>query len=158
MPPFNGRLFSPARAPMAETCAVDDEIAREGAAGAVDDARATQTERASTIATSASSSWVRSTRASSNTSPSSRRQTDADCLRRGGGARKSTGSFYTPQSITDYVVRRTLHPLVEERRPSGILRLRIVDPAMGSARVSGGGVPISRARLRTRAGRAKARA
>ena len=36
-------------------------------------------------------------------------------LRRGGDRRKSTGSFYTPQSLTDYVVRRTLHPLVAER-------------------------------------------
>ena len=28
VPPFNGRLFSPARAPIAESCAVDDEVAR----------------------------------------------------------------------------------------------------------------------------------
>jgi hypothetical protein len=54
-------------------------------------------------------------------------------LRRGGGKRKSTGSFYTPQSITDYVVRRTLHPLVDRATSDQILALRIVDPAMGSA-------------------------
>ena len=28
VPPFNGRLFSPARAPIAESCAVEDEVAR----------------------------------------------------------------------------------------------------------------------------------
>ena len=70
-------------------------------------------------------------RASSNTNPSSR-PPDGVLLRRGGGARKSTGSFYTPQSITDYVVRRTLHPLVEDATADGIMGLRIVDPAMGS--------------------------
>ncbi len=50
-----------------------------------------------------------------------------------GSARKSTGSFYTPQTITDFVVRRTLHPLVEGRGSEQILGLRIVDPSMGSA-------------------------
>ena len=54
-------------------------------------------------------------------------------LRRGGGRRKTTGSFYTPQSITDYLVRRTLHPLVEHASAEEILQLRIVDPSMGSA-------------------------
>jgi hypothetical protein len=54
-------------------------------------------------------------------------------LRRGGDRRKSTGSFYTPQSITDYLVRRTLHPLVNGARPSKILGLRVIDPSMGTA-------------------------
>ena len=54
-------------------------------------------------------------------------------LRRGGDARKSTGSFYTPQTLTDYVVRRTLHPLVDGAPADRILQLRVVDPAMGSA-------------------------
>ena len=46
--------------------------------------------------------------------------------------RKSTGSFYTPRSITEYLVRRTLAPLTEHKRADEILQLRIVDPAMGS--------------------------
>ena len=54
-------------------------------------------------------------------------------LRRGGDRRKATGSFYTPQSLTDYVIRRTLHPLVAEAPAERILNLRLVDPAMGSA-------------------------
>ena len=61
------------------------------------------------------------------------RSEDRDLLRRGGDARKSTGSFYTPQTLTDYVVRRTLHPLVDGATADRILQLRIVDPAMGSA-------------------------
>ena len=47
-------------------------------------------------------------------------------------ARKATGAFYTPRSITDYLVRRTLHPLVAEATPDHVLSLRVLDPAMGS--------------------------
>jgi len=46
--------------------------------------------------------------------------------------RKSTGSFYTPRALTEFLVRRTLAPLVEGRSADQILGLRIVDPAMGS--------------------------
>jgi hypothetical protein len=34
--------------------------------------------------------------------------------------------------MTDYLVRRTLHPLVASARPEEILAMRVVDPAMGS--------------------------
>src|SRR6185295_3075943 len=53
-------------------------------------------------------------------------------LRPGSGVRKSSGSFYTPQPIADYLVRRTLEPLVQGASPERILELRVVDPAMGS--------------------------
>ena len=58
---------------------------------------------------------------------------DQILLRRGGDARKSTGSFYTPQTLTDY--RGPAHPASAGRRRAGrrILQLRVVDPAMGSA-------------------------
>lgn len=46
--------------------------------------------------------------------------------------RKSTGSFYTPRALTEFLVRRTLTPLVEGKSADQILGLRIVDPAMGS--------------------------
>ena len=46
--------------------------------------------------------------------------------------RKEHGTFYTPQPLAEYVVRRTLAPLVRHRTPDELLRLRIVDPAMGS--------------------------
>ena len=48
------------------------------------------------------------------------------------GARKSTGTFYTPRAMTEYLVRRTLAPLVRGRSPDALLALRLVDPAMGS--------------------------
>jgi hypothetical protein len=53
-------------------------------------------------------------------------------LRRTSAERKATGTFYTPRSITEFVVRRTLQPLVRERTAGEILSLRVVDPAMGS--------------------------
>jgi len=46
--------------------------------------------------------------------------------------RKSTGAFYTPRALTSYLVRQTLAPLLDGRTADQILRLRILDPAMGS--------------------------
>jgi hypothetical protein len=47
-------------------------------------------------------------------------------------ARKQSGTFYTPQPLAEFVVRRTLAPLVAGRSSDDILALRVVDPAMGS--------------------------
>ena len=142
VPPFNGRLFSPARAPIAESCPVDDEVAR--------------------LALLALSTTTSSRRHRQHLRPAKRTRIDyrdlgveqlgavyesvldyepayADSrrdrvlLRRGGDKRKSTGSFYTPQTLTDYVVRRTLHPLIEGASADRVLQLRVLDPAMGSA-------------------------
>lgn len=46
--------------------------------------------------------------------------------------RKATGTFYTPQPLAEFVVRRTLAPLVAGASADAILALRVVDPAMGS--------------------------
>jgi hypothetical protein len=46
--------------------------------------------------------------------------------------RKATGTFYTPRSLTAYLVRATLAPLVANRTADEILGLRVLDPAMGS--------------------------
>ncbi|HEX5069661.1 MAG TPA: N-6 DNA methylase [Vicinamibacterales bacterium] len=46
--------------------------------------------------------------------------------------RKETGTFYTPQPLAEFVVRRTLAPLVRGATADDILNLRIIDPAMGS--------------------------
>jgi hypothetical protein len=55
-----------------------------------------------------------------------------------GLGRKASGSYYTPHSFVKFLVRETLDPLVAERspvddpRPGAILKLKILDPAMGS--------------------------
>ncbi len=49
-----------------------------------------------------------------------------------GGARKGSGSFYTPRLLVQDVVRHALGPLVEGRTAAQIERLRVLDPACGS--------------------------
>ncbi len=50
-----------------------------------------------------------------------------------GPGRKGTGSFYTPRPLVRDIVRHALAPLVEGRSSAEIERLRILDPACGSA-------------------------
>jgi N-6 DNA Methylase/Eco57I restriction-modification methylase len=138
VPAFNGRLFSPSRAPLAEACAMSDEAARtallalsstalEKRGGRVRiDYRDLGVEQLGAVYESVLD-YVPAFAESALAGPP-RIQ-----LRRGGDQRKTTGSFYTPQSITDYLVRRTLHPLVDAASADDILQLRVLDPAMGSA-------------------------
>jgi len=57
---------------------------------------------------------------------------------RAGSGRKASGSYYTPQEFVQFLVRETLAPQIASRSPRGtpdpaaLLRIRIVDPAMGS--------------------------
>jgi hypothetical protein len=127
--PFNGRLFSPAHTPLGERARIPDAVVRE----------------------------VVLSLATAPTGVGRRRIAYADLgveqlgavyervleyelrphngpliLTRTSTERKATGSFYTPRSITEFLVRRTLHPLVAGRTSDEILSLRVVDPAMGS--------------------------
>jgi hypothetical protein len=134
---FNGRLFAPARTPLAERRNLDDGAARRAVLalatrpapdgdgrepiayrdlgveqlGAVYETLLDYEPR---IATTPEVGVGRVT------------------LERGSGLRKATGTFYTPQPIAQYLVRRTLGPLVDEASPERILELKVVDPAMGS--------------------------
>ena len=56
----------------------------------------------------------------------------APALNRTRDVRRSSGTFYTPRGVTAFLVRRTLEPLVQKRSADEILRLRVLDPAMGS--------------------------
>ena len=53
-------------------------------------------------------------------------------LTRSRDTRQSSGTFYTPRSVTAFLVRRTLEPLVRDKTAEEILQLRVLDPAMGS--------------------------
>jgi Alw26I/Eco31I/Esp3I family type II restriction m6 adenine DNA methyltransferase len=46
--------------------------------------------------------------------------------------RKATGSYYTPDAIVQYVVQKTLYPIVKDKDVSDILNIKICDPSMGS--------------------------
>lgn len=50
-----------------------------------------------------------------------------------GPGRKGSGSFYTPRALVRDLVRHALGPLVEGRSAAEIERLRVLDPACGSA-------------------------
>ncbi len=53
-------------------------------------------------------------------------------VQRSSARRKESGSFYTPRSMADYLVRVTLGPLVAGAASEDILNLRVLDPSMGS--------------------------
>ncbi|MFW5640877.1 MAG: Eco57I restriction-modification methylase domain-containing protein, partial [Thermodesulfobacteriota bacterium] len=55
-------------------------------------------------------------------------------LRNKKGERKASGSYFTPDSLVEHLVRETVTPLLESCKndPHRILALRVVDPAMGS--------------------------
>jgi hypothetical protein len=147
--PFNGRLFAPSRTPLADRRDLDDEAARRAVLAlstrpAPDRAgreriayRDLGVEQLGAVYETLLDYEPRIDR---EPSPSvhSRRPRAASpasfrvALVRGSGVRKATGSFYTPQPLADYLVRRTLGPLVQAAAPGDILRLRVVDPAMGS--------------------------
>jgi hypothetical protein len=129
--PFNGRLFSPAHAPAVASSSVPDAAAASVIAALTSMEGADGHRRS--IAYSdlgveqLGSIYERVLEFTPQRDPLSR----APLLLRG-DTRKATGSFYTPRSLTEFIVRRTLDPLTREATPEQILSLRIVDPAMGS--------------------------
>jgi hypothetical protein len=129
MTAFNGRLFSPRHAPLAERRHVPDAVIRE-----VLLALATEATPHGRRCISYHDLGVEQLGSVYERvleyEPSQRGA--AVALAHTSTQRKATGSFYTPQALTEYLVRRTLAPLVGGRSSDEILSLRIVDPAMGS--------------------------
>jgi Eco57I restriction-modification methylase len=130
VPPFNGRLFSPTDAPLADSVPLDDRLV-----GRAVIALTTRTRGNGREAISYADLGVEQLGAvyehlldydlatATRTAPAVLVPT---------GRRKATGSFYTPRSLTDFLVRRTLAPVVQDATPERILQLRVLDPAMGS--------------------------
>jgi hypothetical protein len=130
VPPFNGPLFSPADAPLADAVRLDDRPVRQAFL-----ALTTQRTPAGREPIAYEDLGVEQLGAVYEhvLDYAAVRTTGASSLRLlPSGRRKATGSFYTPRSLTEYLVRRTLAPLVDSAHPDDILRLRVVDPAMGS--------------------------
>src|SRR5712692_362177 len=129
--PFNGRLFAPAGTPLAERRDLDDEAARRALIAL---STRPAPDRAGRERIAYRDLGVEQLGAVYETlldyEPRADRTTVT--LESGSGVRKATGTFYTPQAIAEYLVRRTLGPLADEADADRILRLRIVDPAMGS--------------------------
>jgi len=126
--PFNGRLFAPASAPMADAVRVSDAAASDALM-----ALTTRRGEAGRVRISYADLGVEQLGAVYEG------VLDFGAVRDGGvvrlvstGRRKATGTFYTPRAMTEYLVRRTLAPLVEAESPERVLSLRVLDPAMGS--------------------------
>jgi hypothetical protein len=152
--PFNGRLFAPAVTPLAESGCVGDETARRvllalsavsgrpGGSGVRIAYRDLGVEQLGAVyesvldyrpcLASAPGTGGAAPLAGRRSAPGRRQERAGIRLERGSGARKASGTFYTPRSITTYLVRQTLAPLVAGASPDDILSLRVVDPAMGS--------------------------
>ena len=152
--PFNGRLFEPARTPLGESRRVNDTTVRsvllalstvsgdggrrrvsyrdlgvEQLGAVYESVLDLTTDNASATATLTASAEATAVRRSLGEGGSFMRRRKS---RATSGIRKQTGSFYTPRSLTEYLVRRTLHPLIERRSAREILSLRVLDLAMGS--------------------------
>jgi hypothetical protein len=152
---FNSQLFSPERAPLVERARVDDETMARTLRALTDAPGQNGTTRIAyadlgveqlgsiyerlldvtpdlevalwrpprrphpeASASSSSGALLRSRRPPSRTRLSVRR--------------KESGTFYTPRSMAEFLVRETLAPLVRDRSVDEILSLRVLDPAMGS--------------------------
>lgn len=130
VPPFNGRLFSPAHAPLAESLVLDDGAVRD-AMVALTTRRERGVRRRIAYADLGVEQLGGVYERILDYAPMSAGAADPVVLVRG-GRRKATGTFYTPRTLTEFMVRRALAPLVSEAGPDEILALRVLDPAMGS--------------------------
>ena len=117
MTPFNGRLFAPARTPLAERRDLDDEAARRAVLAL---STRPAPDRAGRERIAYRDLGVEQLGAVYETlldyEPHVGRRATRSGSECGSGLRKATGTFYTPQPIADYLVRRTLAPLVRDAR------------------------------------------
>ena len=131
VPPFNGRLFSPVHAPLAESLMLDDGVVREALLALTTHQQGAVRRR---IAYSdlgveqLGGVYERILDYAPLRSASGPRSLTLTRV----GRRKATGTFYTPRALTEFLVRRALAPLVAGASADQILSLRVVDPAMGS--------------------------
>lgn len=130
--PFNGRLFAPSRTPLADRADLDDEKAGRAVMALSTRASASAGGRERISYRDLGVEQLGAVYETLLDYEPRRDGCGRVTLRPDSGVRKATGTFYTPQPLADYLVRRTLAPLVRGRSPDDLLRLRIVDPAMGS--------------------------
>jgi hypothetical protein len=129
VPPFNGRLFSPSQAPLAESVRLDDRAvasAVQALTTRVEDGKREEIAYGDLGVEQLGGVYEHLLDFDIATTVTGKKTMVPT------GRRKATGSFYTPRPLTEFIVRRVLGPLVERGTPEGILALRILDPAMGS--------------------------
>src|SRR5205823_9840355 len=119
--PFNGRLFAPAAAPLADSFVLDDRIAREVLLAVTTRPGADRRERITYADLGVEQLGAVYERVL-DYEPS---VSEGTVTLMPSGRRKGSGTFYTPRSMTEYLIRRTLAPLVRGRTAEGILSLRV---------------------------------
>ncbi|HXH07798.1 MAG TPA: N-6 DNA methylase, partial [Vicinamibacterales bacterium] len=127
--PFDGRLFAPRHAPLAASVRIDDRVAASIVGALARSDTGAPLSYADLGVEQLGAVYEQVLDFDPAVEP---RGPGVQVILRRGVRRKSSGSFYTPRSITDYLVRRALHPLVERAMPEDVLALRVLDPAMGS--------------------------
>jgi N-6 DNA Methylase/Eco57I restriction-modification methylase len=127
--PFNGRLFSPAHTPHVDRVRVSDAVVSRAVLALATSVSPQGRRPISYVDLGVEQLGTVYERVLEYEPTRSAGRT---VLTRTSHERKRTGSFYTPRSMTEFLVRRTLHPLVVDRTPDEILALKVVDPAMGS--------------------------
>ena len=130
VPPFNGHLFSPEDAPLSDRLALDDGVVRRAVL-----ALTTRPARSGRVRVAYGDLGVEQLGGIYERLLDFRLEDAAArprTLQRSPDARRRSGSFYTPRTLTEFLVRRTLAPLVRDASPEQILALRVLDPAMGS--------------------------
>lgn len=130
VPPFNGRLFSPVHAPLADALALDEAPVRDALLALT--TRRARDGRQRIAYADLGVEHLGGVYERLLDFDLSRPVPRGPCVLVRSGRRKATGTFYTPRPLTEYVVRRTLAPLAEHAGSEDILRLRVLDPAMGS--------------------------
>ena len=126
---FNGRLFDPRQAPQLERLELDDRVLADVLRGLTSQPAIRGRGR---VRVRYEDLGVEQLGAIYERLLDERATQPSRTLRAVGSRRKASGSFYTPRPLTEYLVRRTLAPLVEAATPDRILALRVLDPAMGS--------------------------
>ena len=132
---FNGRLFSPSRTPLAERRGLDDAAARQAIVAVSTRPAADGTARERIFYRDLGVEQLGAVYETLlDYEPQVERggRTPRVSLQPGSGVRKATGTFYTPRSLVEYLVRDTLAPLVTGATPEHVLALRVLDPSMGS--------------------------
>ena len=129
VPPFNGRLFSPSEAPLADTVPLDDAAVRQALLALT--TRGTRGGRERIAYGDLGVEQLGGVYERVLDYAIGANDRGAPLLVKS-GRRRATGSFYTPRSLTEYLVRRTLAPLVENAGSDDVLSLRVLDPSMGS--------------------------
>jgi len=129
--PFNGQLFSPAHAPLADSLALNDHAVRRAMLALTTTASSSGRQRIAYADLGVEQLGGVYERIL-DYAPEPRRDGVGSLALRPIGRRKATGTFYTPRPLTEFLVRRALAPLVRERTADEILTLRVVDPSMGS--------------------------